>query len=81
MTDFINEQEPFAQARARRFDPARSRNGDPTTGFSALTDDCMGDWSWKPFRNKQFPQFEMPAYKGAMRGPAELYRREAFPRS
>jgi hypothetical protein len=38
-----------------------------------------GDWSWRPARNKRFPQFEMPALNGTLKGmPEQLGRaREA----
>lgn len=65
---------------ARGFTPTASEDDKPGR-HGNLVENSNGDWSWKPERNKQFPQFEMPAYAGAMRGPAELYRREAFPRS
>lgn len=47
MTDFVNEHPLLNEARARRFTP-----GDDGGHFSTLTEDCLGDWSWKPYRDK-----------------------------
>lgn len=67
---------------ARRCSGDGRASGGAGPSLSELVERSMGgDWSWKPHRNARFPQFEMPRLHGSLRGPAELYRREAFPRS
>lgn len=75
MTDFITEQTPLQQSRQRAYDPAR---GDPSrdtmaSAISTLFDDCMGDWSWKPFRDRALGD-DMVTFTGVLPAGAELYR-------
>ena len=75
MTDFITEQTPLQQSRQRAYDPAR---GDPSrdtlsSTISTLFDDCMGDWSWKPLRDRALGK-NMVTFLGVPPSGAEMFR-------
>lgn len=55
----------------RTYVPTASER-DISGAHSNIPADACGDWSWKPARNKQFPQFEMPAFLGVPAGTAEI---------
>lgn len=65
---------------ARAYTPTASEKDIDGTQHT-IAADATGDWSWKPHRNAQFPQFEMPAFAGVPRSAAELYRGEVFARA
>jgi hypothetical protein len=84
MTDFINEHPLLNQARARRFTPS-----DGGGYFSTLTEECSGDWSWKPHghpgaRARQpIPNVgrkitPMVTFTGVPPSAAELYGRMSY---
>lgn len=56
---------------------ARRYSGiDTATGpvLSALSDDAMGDWSWKPLRDKALGE-NMVTFRGVPPSPAEMSHR------
>lgn len=84
MTDFITEQTPLLHSRERAFDPVRGHvaASDSTDGgHSRLMEDCMGDWSWKPLRDRAlgqdtlFKKSDFVTFRGVPPGAAELYGR------
>ncbi len=76
MTDFITEQTPLGASRQRRYDPARhiGHSDNPSSGMSMLVDDCLGDWAWKPYRDKRLGD-KMRTFLGVPKGmPEQLGR-------
>jgi hypothetical protein len=81
---------------ARGFTPTAAE-GDKPGHYGNLVENSTGDWSWKPHRYAADPgvtykpgyavdrtaslEAQMPTLRATPKGAAELYRREAFPRS
>ena len=80
MTDFITEQTPLGHSRQRKYDPSRhvGHSDNPGSGMSTLFEDSIGDWSWKPYRDKRLGD-KMITFPGVLKGmPEQLGRaREA----
>ena len=72
MSEFIEEYQVLTDSRARRFTP-----GEDGGHFSALTEACSGDWSWKPGRDKALGD-KMVTFKGVPPSAAELYGRSSY---
>lgn len=62
----------------RRFEPSSGTSDEHGPSLSQLVEHSSGDWSWKPERNKHFPQFGMPAFPGVPPSAAELYGRSSY---